>query len=197
MTAKNIYVLNGHPAEASLNQTLAETYASAAKEASHNVRLTNINSLNFDPDYGFAGYSHHKPLEDDLEKVLGDIEWSDHVVLTTPLWWGGLPAKTKGLFDRSLLPGRTFDTRNPQWNGFPAPMLSGRTGRVLITSDTPNWFLRWIYKNPMPTQVKRQIFEFVGIKPTKVTHFSGASHAIPDMVERWIKTTKKLGTEAK
>lgn len=197
MTAKHIYVLNGHPAAKSLNHTLAETYAHSARHAGHEVRLTNIHSLSFDPDYGFAGYTHHKPLEDSLEQVVADIEWSDHVVLTTPLWWGGLPAKTKGLFDRAFLPGRTFDTRNPKWNGFPTPMLSGRTGRVIITSDTPDWFLRWIYKNPMPTQVKQQIFEFVGIKPTRVTHFSSASHPKPGAIERWIDATKKLGASAK
>lgn len=197
MTSKNIYILNGHPAEASLNHTLAETYADASREAGHEVRLTNIRNLEFDPDYGFGGYTNYKPLEADLEKVLEDIQWSNHVVLTTPLWWGGMPAKLKGLFDRTFLPGRTYDTRNPKWNGFPAPMLSGRTGRIFITSDTPAWYLRWIYGNPMPTQVKRQIFEFVGIKPARVTHFSAASHPKPGAVKHWTEVTKKLGAAAK
>ena len=154
MTPKRIYILNGHPAENSLNRTLAETYAEAARQAGHDVRLTHLHDLTFDADYGFAGYSQHKPLESQLEQVLQDLEWSEHVVLTTPMWWGGLPGKLKGLFDRVLLPGRTFNTRKTDWMGMPTPMLGGRTGRVIMTSDTPGWFMRWVYRNAMLRQLR-------------------------------------------
>lgn len=197
MTARNIFILNGHPAETSISRSLAEAYSEAANTAGHSVQTTHIHDLDFDPDYGFGGYVNKKPLEDCLEKVLADIEWSDHFVLTTPMWWGSLPAKTKGLFDRAFLPGRTFDTRNPQWTGLPTPMLTGRTGRVIMTSDSPDWFFRLAYKRAMAVQVRKQIFEFVGIKPTRITHFSTASHPKEGAVERWIETTKKLGTTGK
>ena len=196
MTHKRIYILNGHPAETSLNRTLAEAYAEAARNAGHEVRLTHIHDISFDPDYGFGGYERHKPLEAGLEQVLDDIEWSQHVVLTTPMWWGGLPAKLKGLFDRALLPGRTYDTRNTDWMGMPTPMLSGRTGRVFMTSDTPGWFMRWIYHNAMLRQLKDQILGFVGIKPARITHFSGASHPKPGKVERWVAEVEKYGMSA-
>jgi len=193
MTAKHIYILDGHPAATSLSRSLASSYAEAAKAAGHQVRVTHLHDLAFDPDYGVGGYTNIKPLEPALEQVLSDIEWSDHFVLTTPMWWGGLPAKLKGLFDRAFLPGRTFDTRNPLWYGFPAPMLTGRTGRILMTSDTPGWFFRLFYKSAMALQVKKQIFEFVGIKPAKVTHFTGASHPKEGAVEIWLKAAEKLG----
>lgn len=193
MTARNIYVLNGHPAETSISRSLAEAYSAAASAAGHSVRTTHIHDLDFDPDYGFGGYVNQKPLEECLEGVLSDIEWSDHFVMTTPMWWGGLPAKTKGLFDRAFLPGRTFDTRNPHWSGLPRPMLSGCTGRVIMTSDSPDWFFRLAYKRAMAVSVKKQIFQFVGIKPTRITHFSPASSPKEGAVESWIAQTKKLG----
>jgi len=196
MTSKRIYVLNGHPAENSLNRTLAESYAQAARDAGHQVRLTHLHSLQFDPDFEFGGYDSHKPLEQGLEQVLADIEWSQHMVLTTPMWWGGLPAKLKGLFDRALLPGRTFDTRNTDWMGMPTPMLSGRTGRVILTSDTPGWFMRWIYRNALLRQLRDQIFGFVGIKPARITYFSGASHPKTGVVDRWISEVRKRGAAA-
>ena len=196
MTQKRIFILNGHPAENSLNRTLAETYAEAALQAGHEVRLTHLHDLNFDPDFGFGGYDKQKPLEPELEQVLQDIEWSEHFVVTTPMWWGGLPAKLKGLFDRAFLPGRTFNTRKTDWMGMPTPMLSGRTGRVIITSDTPGWFLRWVYHNAMVRQMRDQILGFVGIKPAKFTYFSGASHPKPGMVERWIADVRKAGSVA-
>lgn len=196
MQPKRIFVLNGHPAESSLNRTLAESYAEAARDAGHEVRITHLHDLQFDPDFGFGGYSQHKPLEPELEQVLEDIEWAEHMVLTTPMWWGGLPAKLKGLFDRAFLPGRTFNTRKTNWMGMPAPMLSGRTGRVIITSDTPGWFVRWVYRNAMLRQVRDQIFGFVGIKPARLTYFAGASHPKPGVVKRWIAEVQRYAAVA-
>lgn len=196
MAQKRVFILNGHPAANSLNRTLAETYAAAAEQKGHEVRLTNIHDLSFDPDFGEGGYDSWKPLEDGLEKVLSDIEWSEHVVLTTPMWWGGLPAKLKGLFDRTLLPGRSFNTRETTWAGMPTPMLLGRTGRVIMTSDTPGWFMRWVYRNAMIRQLRDQIFGFVGIKPARFTHLSGASNPKPETVQKWITEVREFGARA-
>jgi NAD(P)H dehydrogenase (quinone) len=196
MAPKRIYILNGHPAESSLNRTLAESYAQAAQDAGHEVRLTHLHNISFDPDFGYGGFDVQKPLEAGLEQVLTDIEWSQHMVITTPMWWGGLPAKLKGLFDRAFLPGRTFDTRQTNWIGMPAPMLSGRTGRVIMTSDTPNYFMRLVYHNAMLRQLRDQILGFVGIKPARFTHFSGASNPKPAKIDRWIADVKRYGALA-
>lgn len=195
MNRKRILVLNGHPGTTSLNRTLAEAYEAAAAAAGHETRLVHLHDLDFDDDFGDGGYENVKPLEPQLERVLGNIEWSEHIVVTTPMWWGGLPARLKGLFDRVLLPGRAFSTRETDWMGMPTPMLSGRTGRVIITADTPGWFLRWIYGNAMPRQLRAQILGFVGIRPTRVTTFAGASDPKPGMVERWIGKVRGLAVE--
>jgi len=196
MTQRRIFIINGHPAKSSLNRTLAEAYADAARTAGHDVRITHLNELNFDPDYGFGGYKEWKPLEPALEGVADDIEWSEHVVLTTPMWWGGPPAKLKGLIDRAFLPGRFFDTRNTDWKGAPKPMMSGRSGRMIVTADTPGWFLQWIYRNAMLRQLRDQIFGFVGIRPARITYFSGASHPKPDAVDRLVAKIRNLATVA-
>ncbi|MGR3712668.1 MAG: NAD(P)H-dependent oxidoreductase [Shimia sp.] len=196
MAQKRIYVLNGHPAAESLTGSVAQSYAKAAQDAGHEVRITHLHDLEFDPDYGFGGYENKKPLEPALEKVLADIEWSEHVVVATPMWWGGLPAKLKGVFDRAFLPGRTFDTRNTTMLGLPAPLLTGRTGRVFLMSDTPGWFFRIAYRNAMMVQIKKQILGFVGITPLKISHFNGASHPKPGRVDRWVKEAAKIGARA-
>ena len=196
MQAKRIYVLNGHPAATSLNRTLAEAYADSARDAGHDVRVTHLCDLAFDPDYGYGGYERSKPLEAALEEVLADLEWCEHLVLTTPMWWGGVPAKLKGLFDRAFLPGRAFDTRATDWMGMPGPLLSGRTGRVIMTSDTPGWFMRWVYRNAMLRQLRDQVLGFVGIKPARITHFSGASHPGPGTVDRWVASVRTYGVAA-
>lgn len=196
MTQKRIFILNGHPAAESLTGSLADSYANAARRAGHQVRMTNLHDLQFDPDYGFGGYVNQKPLEPELEQVLQDLEWAEHVVVATPMWWGGLPAKLKGLFDRALLPGRAFDTRNSTKLGLPAPLLTDKTGHVLVLSDTPGFLFRLFYRNALIVQIQKQILEFVGIKPVRVTQFNGTSHPKAGAVEKWLAKAAKIGAQA-
>ncbi|WP_197916764.1 NAD(P)H-dependent oxidoreductase [Thiosulfatihalobacter marinus] len=196
MTPKRIFVLDGHPAASSLTRSLAESYANAARGAGHQVRLTHLHDLEFDPDYGFGGYVNQKPLEPGLEQVLQDIEWAEHVVMATPVWWGGFPAKLKGLIDRAFLPGRTFDTRKTTAIGLPAPLLTGRTGRVLMLSDTPNWVFRLFYRNALMVQLRGQVLGFVGIRPLKITQFAGASHPRDGVVQKWLQRAAAIGAIA-
>ena len=192
--AKRIFVLNGHPAKTSLSAQFAASYAEAATDAGYEVRMMDLNKLDFDSDFGFGGYSETKPLEAHLAKALENLRWSEHVVLLTPLWWGGLPAKLKGLIDRILLPGTAFDPRQIK-SGFPTPLLTIRTARVILTSDTPDWYFRVAYRYALIRQLRSQIFGFVGIKPTRFTHFSPASHPTSEIVEAWSKVVAKLGTK--
>lgn len=196
MKPKRIAVLNGHPGVTSLSRHFAETYTKAATRAGHEVRLTHLHDLAFDMDYGTGGYTTTKPLEPELETFLADLEWADHVVMAAPLWWGSVPAKLKGLFDRMLIPGRAFDTRSTTALGLPKPLLAGKTGRIIITADTPRWLLRVVYGNAMLRQLAGQVFGFVGIRPTRFTYFSDASHPKQGNVERWAARVEKIGAQA-
>ncbi|MBR9824425.1 MAG: NAD(P)H-dependent oxidoreductase [Alphaproteobacteria bacterium] len=192
MALKRILILNGHPAEASISRQFCEAYADAARSAGHEVRLLHLRDMDFDPDYGFAGYSQHKPLEPVLEQFLESLEWSEHFVLATPMWWGGIPAKLKGLIDRSFLPGRVFDT-HVKPGTMPKPMLKGRTARVLLTTDTPVFFFRLLYKDALVWQLRGQILNFVGFKPARVSQFSGASHPKPETFKSWMTKIARMG----
>lgn len=191
MSQSRIFILNGHPAESSLSRHLSELYAQEAERAGYEVRIRHLNDLEFDSDFGFAGYKQTKPLEKDLVAVVEDLKWSEHFVLAAPMWWGGLPAKLKGLTDRAFLPGDFFDTRNLK-NGVPTPMLGGRTARVILTGDTPGWFLSFVYRNAIWVMLKKQILEFVGFKPAKLTYLAGASDAQPDKVAQWEKQIRSI-----
>ncbi len=197
MPAKRIFVLNGHPAETSLSRSITETYAKAAQAAGHEVRITHLNDLVFDPDNGIAGYENQKPLEADLIALRADVDWAEHFVLCTPMWWGGLPAKLKGLFDRTFQPGWAFDTRKRTAIGMPLPLLTGRSARAFVTSDTPTLYFGLLYRKALMRQIKGQILEFVGMKPARVTNFAPASHPKDGAVKGWLKEVARLGAGAK
>ena len=196
MPTRKIIVLNGHPGATSLSKSLCQAYIGAAKAQGHVVRYHDLSEMSFDQDYGQSGYQNSKPLEPVLDAFLSDLEWAEHVVLATPLWWGAIPAKLKGLFDRALLPGRAFDTRKVNFMGLPDPMLKGKTARVLLTSDTPSIFLRLFYGNAVKKFISRQIMGFVGIKPTKFTTFAPATDAVETTVNTWLSKVEILGAKA-
>ena len=196
MTQKRILVLDGHPGATSLSRHFTENYAKIASAAGAAVRVHHLSEMSFDVDFGKGDYSDFKPLEPVLEQFLSDLEWAEHLVVATPMWWGGLPAKLKGLFDRAFIPGRTFNTRVTTRLGMPTPMLTGKTARVIMTSDTPHWFERLIYKRAVMHQTEKQILGFVGIKPTRFSYFSGASDATEQTVQGWTDKVRALARQA-
>ncbi|WP_292287986.1 NAD(P)H-dependent oxidoreductase [Marivita sp.] len=194
--AKRIFILNGHPGPDSITRQAMERYAMAARAAGHEVRLSQLHDLTFDPDRGKAGYDSPKPLEPVLEESLGNLEWCTHFVLAFPLWWGGFPAKLKGWIDRVLAIGRTFTTRETTPIGLPKPLLTGRTARVVITSDTPRSFLWLAYHDAIRHQIKGQVLGFVGFKPVKFTFFAPASDPKPGSVDKLLAQMDRLGRDA-
>ncbi|MEM9782020.1 MAG: NAD(P)H-dependent oxidoreductase [Pseudomonadota bacterium] len=192
-----IFILNGHPGPSSITRQAVARYAASAEAAGHEVRVSQLADLSFDPDRGVAGYGEAKPLELVLEEALGNLEWCSHFVLAFPLWWGGLPAKLKGWIDRVFVPGRTFTTEKTTLLGLPAPLLTGRSARVVITSDTPRSFLWLAYGDAILRQLRGQILGFVGFKPVRITFFAPASDPKPGAVDRLLAEMEQLGRDAR
>lgn len=190
---ERIFILNGHPGPTSITRQATERYATAAREAGHEVRMSHLHDIDFDPDRGKAGYDNPKPLEPVLEEALANLEWCSHFVLAFPLWWGGFPAKLKGWIDRVFAIGRTFTTRETTPLGLPKPLLPGRTARVLITSDTPRSYMWLAYGNAIQRQLRGQVLGFVGFKPVRITWFPSASDPKPGSVDKLLADMEALG----
>ncbi|MCU0830707.1 MAG: NAD(P)H-dependent oxidoreductase [Rhizobiaceae bacterium] len=182
-------ILNGNPSRSSLGAALAETMAEAARAKGDDVRVLHLQDLVFAPDLT-AGYRARQELEPDLVAFQQDLMWCQTFVLVHPLWWGGAPAKLKGLFDRVLLPEFAF--RYVEGRPLPEKLLSGRTARVLITTDTPGWFLRLAYRNAWPNQLRRQILDFVGLKVTRIATIGPIRGAKPGANDAWFAAARKL-----
>lgn len=188
--------LRGHRrVEGQRHQRLGQHVRSraGAEAAGHQIRTATLSQMAFDPDFGQASFHSAPALEPDLETFREDLLWADHVVLVAPMWWGGLPARTKGLFDRILLPGFDFDPRQRRM-GAPTPLLSGRTAHFMLTSDTPAWAFWLMDGRALKQQVHRQILSFVGLKPVRHTHFSPVEHSTPERRARWLADTRLLGS---
>ncbi|WP_200977954.1 NAD(P)H-dependent oxidoreductase [Echinicola sp. 20G] len=194
MKRNKILIINGHPDSESFNVGLAEAYLKGAEESNAEVTLLNIRDLEFDPNLKF-GYRKRAELEPDLISSIEKIKEAGHIVWVFPMWWYGYPALMKGFIDRTFLPGITFEY--VPGKSMPKKLLKGKTGRIIITADTPKWYNSLFMKNPAVNQFKKGTLQFCGINPIKVSYISPLKDSSEEFRNRRLAEIKKLGKENK
>ncbi|MEJ5054517.1 NAD(P)H-dependent oxidoreductase [Sphingobacterium sp. MYb382] len=191
---KKIALINGHPNAAAFNFGLAAAYKAGAEEAGAEVREIVIRALDFNPNLQF-GYQQRMEWEPDLVKAWETIQWADHLVWVHPVWWGGLPAITKGFIDRLFLPGMAFRYReNSVWWD---KLLKGKTGHIMTTLDQPGIFYWLYFGRPSVNQLKKSTLEFCGVKPVKVSYFGIIKTADAATRQQWLNKARQLGQRLK
>ena len=194
---KDIFVLLGHPDKSGLCGALADAYAQGAKEAGHTIVRMNIGEMRFDPVL-HKGYRERQELEHDLVAFQNNVNRADHFVVIHPVWWVGMPAVLKGLFDRAWLPGSAFryiKTKTGERTIFWHRLYAGKTARIIVTSGTPPWLVRFLPGN-VNAQLKWGILWFAGFW-VHTTWFGPAEHPAHDKREKWLRKAHDLGRKGK
>ena len=161
-------IILGHPDKGSFCSRLADCYENGANEKGGDVKRINLIDLKFDPILR-NGYNRAQALEPDLVEAQHLIKWANHIVFVFPVWWSAPPALMKGFIDRVFLPGFAFKYRenSSMWD----KLLSGRSSRMIITSDAPVAWLYLAYFHPAVNMMKKATLEFCGISPVSITSF--------------------------
>lgn len=189
-SSSKVLLILGHPNNDSLCAGLLEAYQKGALQSGAEVRTVRISDIDFDPTLR-GGFKGNQLMEPDLAKFQGDLSWANHVVLAFPLWWGGMPGLLKGLIDRAFLPGFAFKYKEN--SPFQNKLLAGRSIRILLTADSPNfWYNLWLGK-PLTKAMKRQIFGYCGFKPVHVSVFGNVRGSKPEGRGKWLKKVEELG----
>lgn len=189
----HILILDGHPDDDRLVSHLLDTYEAAPGDDVEVERIA-VRDLAFEPNLR-RGYKEVQPLEPDLERVWAAIEACDHLVIGFPMWWGGEPALLKGLIDRVLLPGSAFryHADDPFWDR----LLAGRSADAIITMDTPGFYLRLAYGNPVTRRWRGQILGFCGFKPVRIARFGPIRQGgVEKNLAAWRRKVERMAASA-
>lgn len=164
-------IILGHPDKNSFNARLADAYEKGANEKGGDVSRINLSELRFDPV--LKNFNKPQNLEPDLIEAQRLIKWANHIVFIFPVWWSSPPALLKGFIDRIFLPGFAFKYRenSPVWD----KLLTGRSARLIMTSDTPVAWPSIDFFRPEIIMMKKSILEFCGISPVEVTSFGSVT----------------------
>jgi NAD(P)H dehydrogenase (quinone) len=188
-TADGILIIDGHPNPDSFCAALAQKYADAARQAGAKVEILSLRDLSFDVIL-HQGYQAKQALEPDLVKAQAMIKASRHLVIVTPVWWGSMPALLKGFLDRTMERGWAFRYGS---NGLPEGLLAGRSARLIVSTDSPLWYLRWIQGDPTVRSLVRSTLKFCGFKPVALTRI-GPVHGSDDKKrEQWLEKVFQAG----
>lgn len=191
MTKKKIFILLGHNLKDSTSGRLAESYKKGAEEAGHEVRMTFLGEMKFDPIL-WQGYRAIQELEPDLKKFQEDVRWADHFVLLYPSWWSAMPAILKGLFDRVWLPGFAFhfNKNGLGWH----KLLKGKSARVIVTMDSWPCVSRFLFGDST-NEISKGILWFSGFAPVKIKKFGPVKDASEKKKTKWEDKVHKWGTK--
>lgn len=192
--SRKILIINGHPNKDSFSFGIAEAYKNGAENSGAEVKEIIIADLDFNPNLQF-GYRQRMELEPDLIDAWEKIKWADHLVWVHPIWWGGIPAITKGFIDRLFLPGFAFQYReNSVWWD---KLLKGKTAHIITTLDQPSWYYWLAFGRPSVNQLKKSTLEFCGVKPVRVTYIGTIKNSDLSTRKKWLEQVEKLGAKLK
>ena len=99
------------------------------------------------------------------DKLIAELEWADHIVLTTPMYNFAIPATLKAWIDQVCRAGVTFRYSSEG----PVGLLTGKRVDIVITTggaplDSPVDFV---------SSYLRQVFTFIGINEIEITGADG------------------------
>ena len=185
-----ITLIQGHPDPAGghFGHALAAAYAEAAADAQHEVKTIELARLEFPLLRSAAEWKDGAPAPC-IREAQEKIAWAEHLVIFFPLWLGDMPALLKGFLEQTLRPGFAIGTAGA--GRMPRKLLKGRSARIVVTMGMPAFFYRAYYRAHSVKSLKRNMLEFCGFSPVRVSLVGMVEGSSRNAHELWLA---KMGT---
>jgi putative NADPH-quinone reductase len=180
-----ILVVNGHPDAKSFIAAIGAEFVKSLDRRRHEIKTLELGKMKFDPVLRF-GYREKMPPDADIERSQKLLKWADHIVFIYPIWWSSMPSLLKGWIDRVLTPGFAYNMQGVR----SIKHLAGRTAELILTSDGPAFYYRWLAPTPVRL-MKKHILGMCGIKTVKVRIFGGTRAASDETRQKFIDKVRK------
>jgi putative NADPH-quinone reductase len=197
MMSRRVLIIVGHPDPhpGRFCRRLAEAYAEGAVAAGHELRRVDLAAIEF-PMLRTSEEFRHGAVPDSLRPAADAIAWAEHIVFVFPLWLGTMPSLLKAFLEQTMRPGIAFAYPEDKEAGFARTLLKGRSARLVVTMGMPAFFYRIWYLGHGVSGMRRNILNFVGIRPVRESLFGAVDAAGAARRERWIERVRRLGEGA-
>ncbi|HEY9090679.1 NAD(P)H-dependent oxidoreductase [Parasphingorhabdus sp.] len=186
---KRITIIDGHPDAdpARYGHAICAAYASAARDAGHEVRLFSLANLEI-PILKSREQWEDEEIPAALKPAQEAVKWAEHVVFYYPLWLGDMPALLKAFLEQAFRPGFALD----EGDDGDGELLEGRSARIIVTMGMPAFFYRAFFASHSVRSFKRNILKFTGFEPVS-TSLIGNVDGKEEHRKRWLKKISQLG----
>jgi len=191
---RTVTIIQGHPDPAGgrLCHALADAYAEGAVKAGHKVLRIDVARIDF-PLLKSKEEFEKGVLPPSLNAARDAITAADHLVTVFPLWLGAQPALLKGFLEQVARPGVAFAYQD---KAMPKKLWAGKSARIIVTMGMPGIFYKVFYRSHGLKALRRNVFEFVGIKPVRETVLGLVEGQKADHVRVWLDDMRRLGARA-
>ena len=159
------------------------------REQGATLQVIDVDALSFDLRYHDRADAT-QALEPDLLELETQVERAAHIAVSSPVWWGSVPASFKGAIDRVFLPGWAYRVPDA---GLPQGGLGGRSGRVLLTMDAPGWWDGWLYGRSASRQLRNAWLRYCGVDAHRTLRFTSISHRSKEQREGMLDRARAAG----
>lgn len=179
-----VFYIYAHPEPKSFNAALKDAALAALQEKGHEVKLSDLYAMRFNPVLTASDFPEQKNREffnafleaiqasktgafaPDIKEEMEKVKWADIIIFQFPLYFTAMPAIMKGWIDRVLAPGFGFNPRTK--SAYDTGLLKGRSAMLVATAGSP----RAAYSeggahgdlNKHLESVTHCVFEFMGMK---------------------------------
>lgn len=191
-----IVILQGHPdlRRQRFCRALADSYASAALAAGHEVKTIDVGALEF-PLLRTADDWQEQLAPPPIRRAQDVITWAEHLVIFFPLWMGDMPALLKGFLEQAFRPGFAFDKAST--SALPRGRMKGRSARIVVTMGMPGLFYRLYYRAHSVRSLKRNLLGLAGYGPVRTTLIGMVETKARGVREAALVKMASLGRDAK
>jgi NAD(P)H dehydrogenase (quinone) len=149
---KILYVY-AHPEPKSFNGALKDTALDILREKGHEVKLSDLYAMKFDPVLKASDFTERKKPDvfkpffeaiqasktgaftPDIKEEMKKVKWADLLIFQFPIFFTSMPAIMKGWIDRVLAPGFGF---NPVTNSaYDTGLFKGKSAMLVTTTGAP------------------------------------------------------------
>jgi NAD(P)H dehydrogenase (quinone) len=179
-----VFYVYAHPEPKSFNGSLKDTALAALQEKGHEVKLSDLYAMNFNPVLNEGDFTERKKPDvfkpffeaiqasktgafaPDIKEEMEKVKWADLLIFQFPIFFTFMPAIMKGWIDRVLAPGFGF---NPVTNSAYDTGLFKEKSAMLVTTTGAS---KEMYSeggahgdlNKHLESITHCIFEYMGMK---------------------------------
>jgi len=181
-----VLIVYSHPGSEGYCPLILQQTVSKLQEKGIEFEILDLYKMKYDPILHESELYTKKPFEIsklNLE-IQRKIKESEKLIFIYPVWWGTMPAMSKGFFEKVFTPGFAFNFKA----GVPIKLLKGKAS-VINTRGSPR-VATWFLGDTANKHITKDILGFFGIK-TKTLSLYGATSLKDSKIEELSKLVDK------